>query len=84
MYKLSKTNTFFSRFEGTREEKNKIFRPKTVVTMVGLPVFLHSNVKCVDLIKVVEVRFEINFGKKYEKKLTSIFDQWQSYISQVL
>ena len=23
---MSKTNTFFSRFEGTREEKNEIFR----------------------------------------------------------
>ena len=26
MYKLSKLNTFFSRFEGTRGEKNQIFR----------------------------------------------------------
>ena len=26
IYKLSKTNTFFSRFEGTRGEKNQIFR----------------------------------------------------------
>ena len=26
MYKLSKTNIFFSRFEGTRGEKNQIFR----------------------------------------------------------
>ena len=26
IYKLSKTNIFFSRFEGTREEKNQTFR----------------------------------------------------------
>ena len=26
MYKLSKTNIFFSHFEGTRREKNQIFR----------------------------------------------------------
>ena len=26
IYKLSKTNTFFSRFEGTRGEKNQTFR----------------------------------------------------------
>ena len=27
MYKLSKTNIFFSRFEGTRGEKTKYFAP---------------------------------------------------------
>ena len=34
IYKLSKTNIFFSHFEGTRGEKNQIFRTK-VLRMLG-------------------------------------------------
>ena len=34
MYKLSKTNIFFSRFEGTRGEKNQIFRTLEVVKLI--------------------------------------------------
>ena len=34
MYKLSKTNIFFSRFEGTRREEKQIFRTLEVVKLI--------------------------------------------------
>ena len=37
MYKLSKTNIFFSHFEGKRGEKNQIFRTKDNVIHVSMP-----------------------------------------------
>ena len=50
IYKLSKTNIFFSRFEGTRGEKTKYFAPKTTSrknmksqTMISQIILMKSN-----------------------------------------
>ena len=64
-YKLSKTNIFFSRFEGTRGERNQIFRTKV----------MHLNAE-LDM----ENKFKADLNKKHnkaERKFREMEFQWE-------
>ena len=91
IYKLSKTNIFFSHFEGTRGEKTKYFAPKAPVDATlflsthsrsfDLPGYLWMHMLWQFFYRYITSIVRANF---YPKKSNNTFDQTKSYQNAAL
>ena len=79
LYKLSKTNTFFSRFEGTRGEKTKYFAPNfdIICHFSSFNGNIENNTKSletelvdgIDLVQIIENKVQDRCPGKKEKNM---------------